>query len=95
VKFLPANHRVLFWLMLTNLAAFLLFAWDKVKAGGGGRDRTNEFSLCAVGAIGGWPGGLLAMLLFRHITAKLSFQIKYAVAFLIWLGLVLAIFPYR
>lgn len=85
------THRLLlFWLLLTNLAAFCLFAWDKFKAGDGGRHRVSEFNLAAIGAVGGWPGGLLAMLLFRHKTAKLSFKLKYGAAFVVWAGLICA-----
>ncbi len=85
-----SNHLLACWLALTNLAAFLLFAWDKFMAGDSGRNRVSEFNLAAIGAIGGWPGGLVAMLLFRHKTAKLSFQLKYAFAFVVWAGLVCA-----
>ncbi len=84
------NHFLLFWLVLTNALAFLLFAWDKFRAGGSARSRISELSLVAIGAIGGWPGGLVAMLLFRHKTAKLSFQLKYALAFVVWAGLLYA-----
>ena len=30
------------------------------------------------------------MLLFRHKTAKLSFRLKYALAFVLWVGLIYA-----
>ena len=90
VKILSANHLLLFWLVLTNVVAFLLFAWDKFKSGGPGGNRISEFNLAAIGAVGGWPGGLLAMLLFRHKTAKFSFKLKYALAFVVWAGLVYA-----
>ena len=70
--------------------AFLLFAWDKFRSGGPGRNRISEFNLAAIGALGGWPGGLLAMLLFRHKTAKLSFKLKYGLALVLWVGLVYA-----
>jgi uncharacterized membrane protein YsdA (DUF1294 family) len=40
--------------------------------------------LLVVAAMGGWLGGLLGMIVFRHKTAKLSFQLKYAVAFIAW-----------
>jgi uncharacterized membrane protein YsdA (DUF1294 family) len=91
VKILSANHLLLFWLGLTNVLAFLLFAWDKFKAGGDGANRISEFNLTAIGAVGGWPGGLLAMLLFRHKTTKLSFQFKYALGFVTWAGLLYAV----
>ncbi len=87
-----ATNLMLLWLALTSAVAFLLFAWDKIKAGGSGRDRISEFKLVLIGAIGGWLGGLLAMLLFRHKTAKTSFQLKYAAAFLVWAGLIATVF---
>jgi uncharacterized membrane protein YsdA (DUF1294 family) len=81
-------HQVLFlWVALTSFIAFLLFGYDKWKAGQSGKGRVSEFHLVFVGAIGGSPGGLLGMLVFRHKTAKLSFQLKYALAFLVWAGL--------
>ena len=90
MKNLSAGNLLLFWVVLTNVVAFLLFAWDKFKAGGPGGNRISEFNLAAIGAIGGWPGGLLAMLLFRHKTAKLSFKLKYAAGFVVWAGLIYA-----
>ncbi len=87
---LSVKHFLLFWLVLTNAVAFLLFAWDKFRSGGPGRNRVSEFNLAAIAAIGGWPGGLAAMLLFRHKTAKLSFKLKYGMAFVIWAGLIYA-----
>jgi len=84
-------HRVLLsWLVLTSAVAFLLFAWDKFRAGRPGASRVSELSLLGLAAIGGWLGGWLAMLMFRHKTAKLSFKLKYAFAFPIWGGLLYA-----
>lgn len=83
---------LLFWLLVTNSMAFVLFGWDKFRAGGSSGKRVSEFNLVLIGAVGGWIGGLLAMLLFRHKTAKVSFQVKYALAFLIWAGLMMAAF---
>ncbi len=85
-----ASHFLMFWLALTNVAAFFLFAWDKFKSGDTGQNRISEFTLAAIGAVGGWPGGLLATLLFRHKTAKLSLQLKYALAFVVWAGMIYA-----
>ena len=86
------NEFLLAWLALTNVVAILLFAWDKCRSGGYGGNRISEFNLAAIGALGGWPGGLVAMLLFRHKTAKRSFQLKYGLAFLVWAGLIYAAF---
>lgn len=81
---------LLLWLALTNVLAFGLFAWDKLNAGTPGRRRVSEFALLLMAVIGGWPGGLLSMLCFRHKTAKLSFQLKYAAALIVWTGLLYA-----
>jgi len=53
---------------------------------------SKDYEGMAIGAVGGWPGGLLAMLLFKHKTAKLSFKLKYGIAFVIWAGLVYTAF---
>lgn len=82
---MSAQHRLLLgWLAFASLLAFLMFAWDKARAGRPGLRRISEFHLVLIGAAGGWPGGLLGMLLLRHKTAKLSFQLKYAAAFVVW-----------
>ncbi len=95
MKTFSASNLLLIWLVLANALAFLLFAWDKLRSGGSGGDRISEFNLAAIGALGGWPGGLLAMLLFRHKTAKLSFKLKYALAFVVWAGLLCALVASR
>jgi hypothetical protein len=46
-------------------------------------------TLALLGALGGWPGGLIGMKLFRHKTAKWSFKLKYGLALLLaelWAG---------
>ena len=76
------NHFDLFaliWLIVLNLVAFNVFAFDKWLAGRSSR-RVAESTLVLLGALGGWPGGLLAMKLFRHKTVKRTFQFKYALA---------------
>ena len=62
-----------------NFAAFLAFGFDKWRAVRAGR-RVPESTLALLGALGGWPGGLLGMKLFCHKTAKRTFQLKYALA---------------
>ncbi len=49
---------------------------------------------CWVSALGGWPGGLAGMLPFHHKTAKTSFKLKFAAAFLVWAGLSYARFAW-
>jgi uncharacterized membrane protein YsdA (DUF1294 family) len=72
------------WLCVSSLIAFLLFGYDKLRASRFPERRVSEFHLLLIGAVGGWPGGLLGMLLFRHKTAKLSFKFKYAFSFVVW-----------
>lgn len=69
----------LIWLGVLGAAAFLAFGFDKWRAGRSGR-RIPELTLALLGAFGGWPGGLLGMMIFRHKTAKWTFQLKYALA---------------
>ena len=69
-----------------SVLTFFVFGFDKwraIRAGG----RVSEFTLALLGALGGWPGGLLAMLAFRHKTAKASFKWKYAAAGAVFAGL--------
>jgi uncharacterized membrane protein YsdA (DUF1294 family) len=84
----PMEKLSLAWLCCSSVFAFALFGIDKSLAGREGGRRVSEFQLALIGALGGWFGGLLGMLVFRHKTAKLSFKAKYAVAFLVFAGLV-------
>jgi uncharacterized membrane protein YsdA (DUF1294 family) len=74
------------WLGTTSLAAFVLFGYDKWQAGRKG-GRVAESTLWWICALGGWPGGLLGIVIFRHKAAKASFQFKFATAFMVWAGL--------
>lgn len=85
---------LLAWLGLTNVLTFMLFGYDKVAAGRSGW-RVSEFQLVLLAALGGWVGGWLAMLVFRHKTSKFSFHLKYAVSFLVWAGLFYARLTHR
>ena len=71
------------WTILSCLWAFMLFGLDKWRAGRGGR-RVAESTLWWVSALGGWPGGLLGIIVFRHKSAKWSFLLMFAAAFLVW-----------
>jgi uncharacterized membrane protein YsdA (DUF1294 family) len=57
-------------------AAFLGQWLDKRKAGSG-EGRTPENTLHLFELLGGWPGAFLAQRIFRHKTAKLSYQIVF------------------
>ena len=67
------------WFAAFNLVTWLAFGFDKWRAGRKQR-RVPEFTLALLGALGGWPGGLVGMKTFRHKTAKWTFQLKYALA---------------
>jgi uncharacterized membrane protein YsdA (DUF1294 family) len=67
------------WFAVINTVTFLAFGFDKWRAGRSG-SRVAERTLVLLGAIGGWPGGLIGMSVFRHKTAKGAFKLKYALA---------------
>jgi uncharacterized membrane protein YsdA (DUF1294 family) len=81
------DQAVLVWLAVSNLIAFLLFGWDKFQAGRSG-SRVSERLLILAGALGGWPGGWIAMQLFRHKTAKAGFRWKYGLGLVPWATLI-------
>ena len=59
-----------------NLAAIVLYGYDKAVSGGTWR-RVPENVLHLVALLGGSPGALLAQSLFRHKTVKPSFRRLY------------------
>lgn len=70
------------YLVIANAVSFTLFGWDKSRARRGARrisERTLIISAVLSGTVGGWVG----MSVFRHKTAKRSFQAKMAAASLI------------
>ena len=70
---------------LANLWAFVLCGLDK-RAARLGRRRVPELRLVAPVVVGGPLGLLAGMQLFRHKTVKRSFQLKLAVATLVFLA---------
>jgi len=67
------------WFTAINALAFVSFGFDKWRATRSGR-RVPESNLILLGALGGWPGGLAGMSVFRHKTAKGTFKLKYGLA---------------
>jgi uncharacterized membrane protein YsdA (DUF1294 family) len=84
----PIDQLLLAWVGLFSAWTFLLFGFDKWRAGRSGARRIPESSLLWASAVGGWPGGLLGIVLFRHKSSKSSFLFKFTLAFLIWAALI-------
>lgn len=59
-----------------SLGAFLLCRADKRRAEVGSR-RIPESTLHASELLGGWPGAFVAQRVFRHKTAKTSYQVAF------------------
>ena len=78
------------WLAAMSCLTFGLFGYDKWQAGRKG-GRVAESTLWLASAAGGWPGGLLGIILFRHKSAKGSFQLKFAAALIVWVALLWAV----
>lgn len=64
------------WLGSINLWTFLYFGFDKWRARRGGR-RIPEAVLQVLALLGGSPGALAAMEIFRHKTIKGPFRILF------------------
>lgn len=62
--------------VVVSLVTFFVYRSDKRRAQSGAW-RVPEATLHFLGAIGGWPGALLAQRRYRHKTSKPSFQIVF------------------
>lgn len=81
------------WLIGCSVASFCLMGLDKYAARAQ-LPRTSEATFLKLAAVGGWPGTLAAMLVFRHKRKKASFKWRCALAILlnasmVWLAIVL------
>lgn len=56
-----------------SVLTFGMYALDKSRAKSGGW-RVSEITLLFLGLLGGWPGAIVAQLVFRHKTVKSSFR---------------------
>lgn len=59
---------------VASVVTFAAYGVDK-SAAVHGRRRISERTLHVLAFLGGWPGALVAQVVFRHKTAKLSFRI--------------------
>ncbi|MNX71938.1 hypothetical protein D3C86_1032670 [compost metagenome] len=73
---------LLLYFLFINIIVFILAGYDKYQARKNKR-RIPENTLFFLELIGGTPGLLTAMLLFRHKTSKTSFIVKFTLIFLI------------
>ncbi len=62
------------YLLLINIAGFLMMGFDKLQAAKGGW-RTPEKTFFTISLIGGVFGVISGMFAFRHKTRKASFQL--------------------
>lgn len=81
------NRTLLFYFLVINLVSFVMFGLDKLKA------KTNSYripekTLFSFALMGGTPGVILAMLLFRHKTRKASFIVGLPLILILQLVLV-------
>ena len=74
---------------IVSCCTFIVYAFDK-SAAMGNRWRTKESTLHLLGAMGGWPGALIAQRMFHHKSKKAEFLAAFWVSvavnagFLIW-----------
>jgi len=61
------------YLIVVNTLALVYYTLDKILAWGH-RQRIPESTLLALALVGGSPGGLAGMVLFRHKIRKMNFQ---------------------
>lgn len=73
------------FLIAVNLAAFTAHAVDK-RAAIRDRRRIPEARLHLLELLGGWPGALLAMLLFRHKIRKPSYLLVFGLIAAAWIA---------
>ena len=69
----------LFYYLAVSLILFVLFGFDKAQAKRQGQ-RIAEKTLYLWGLLGGFAGGYLGMLAFRHKTKKPLFALCYLLA---------------
>ncbi len=70
------------WLTATNIVAFLLWSYDKWRAGKKGL-RVPELVLHFMAACGASPASLVSMSVLRHKTSKRRFGVLYTVMLLL------------
>lgn len=82
----PLNP-LLSWVAAASIVTFLAFGYDKAISGTKGT-RVPESVLLALVFLGGTLGAVAGMVVFRHKTAKGSFQLKLLVVVAIQVALI-------
>lgn len=77
-----------------NVWTFLVYGFDKYRAGRSGARRVSERMLWSLALVGGSIGALAAMSVFRHKTRKTSFRIVLFLIVLVQAGLVATVLYY-
>ena len=80
------------WLVLASIWSFALFGLDKWRAKRDRTHRISQFTLLLVSALGGWLGGLLGIVVFRHKSAKPSFLLQFFGALIVFVFLIAGAF---
>ncbi len=84
---------LLSWLLAISLVTFLTYGYDKSIAGSK-RTRVPEAVLLALTLLGGTVGAIAGMLVFRHKTAKRSFQVKLGLVLLVQVLFIIAYYAW-
>ena len=84
---------LLLYLIFINIAAFILFTFDKYRSRVGAR-RVSERRLHQLSFFGGFIGSTLSMFFFRHKIKKFSFMLKHLIIITLWCGALFYYFNY-
>lgn len=76
---------VLWICVAASAAAFVAYGLDK-SAAARGRPRTRERTLHLLALVGGWPGAVAGLRVFRHKTQKVPFRIVLGLTVLLHFG---------
>lgn len=82
---------VLGYMMIVSLICFIMYGVDKSKAKKG-KWRISEHSLLMTGFLGGAPGGIAGMLVFRHKTKHWYFYLLNIVSVVLWVFFIVKIY---
>lgn len=86
-------QKVIFaYFVFINLAAFILYSYDKYKSTKGTQQRVSEKELHVFSLLGGFLGATLSMILFSHKVSKSVFLMKHTVIIVLWILAILYYF---